>query len=82
MSLRELNPIGSLGVRVIIAITIARFILWCISEPLPLNKWALRCYFAGTLDLFWAMLFTYLGAQYLPSGLISLIFALAPFVFD
>jgi drug/metabolite transporter (DMT)-like permease len=78
MSLRELNPIWSLSVRFILAIVIARIILWCIREPLPLNKAAFRCYFAGTLGLFWAMLFTYLGAQYLPSGLISLIFGLSP----
>jgi len=78
LSLRELNPIWSLSVRFILAIAIARIILWCIGEPLPLNKAALRCYLAGTLGLFWAMLFTYLGAQYLPSGLISLIFGLSP----
>lgn len=78
LSLRELNPIWSLSVRFILAIAIARIILWCIGEPLPLDKAAIRCYFAGTLGLFWAMLFTYLGAQYLPSGLISLIFGLSP----
>lgn len=78
MSLRELNPIWSLSIRFILAVAIAGIILWCIRQPLPLNKVALRCYFAGTLGLFWAMLFTYLGAQYLPSGLISLIFGLSP----
>jgi len=78
LSLRGLNPIWSLSVRFVIAILIARIILWIIREPLPLNKSALRCYLAGTLGLFWAMLFTYLGAQYLPSGLISLIFGLSP----
>ena len=78
VSLRGLNPIWSLSVRFLLAIAIARIILWSIREPLPLNKEALRCYLAGTLGLFWAMLFTYLGAQYLPSGLISLIFGLSP----
>jgi drug/metabolite transporter (DMT)-like permease len=78
LGVRDINPIWSLSIRFIIAITIASIILWCIRQPLPLNKVALRCYFAGTLGLFWAMLFTYLGAQYLPSGLISLIFGLSP----
>ena len=78
VSLRGLNPIWSLSVRFLIAIVIARIILWIIRQPLPTDKAALRCYIAGTLGLFWAMLFTYLGAQYLPSGLISLIFGLAP----
>jgi len=40
----------------------------------------MRCYLAGSFSLFWAMLFTYLGAQYLPSGLISLIYGLSPLV--
>ncbi|MBC7751696.1 MAG: EamA family transporter [Candidatus Saccharibacteria bacterium] len=78
VSLRDLNPIWSLSVRFLLAIVIARMILWIIRQPLPMDKASIRCYFAGTLGLFWAMLFTYLGAQYLPSGLISLIFGLAP----
>lgn len=78
VSLRGLNPIWSLSVRFLLAIVIARIILWLIRQPLPMDKAALRCYLAGTLGLFWAMLFTYLGAQYLPSGLISLIFGLSP----
>lgn len=78
VSIRDLNPIWSLSVRFLLAIVIARIILWIIRQPLPMDKAALRCYLAGTLGLFWAMLFTYLGAQYLPSGLISLIFGLAP----
>lgn len=78
VSLRGLNPIWSLSVRFLLAIIIARILLWVIRQPLPTDKAALRCYLAGTLGLFWAMLFTYLGAQYLPSGLISLIFGLSP----
>ena len=78
VSLRGLNPIWSLSVRFLLAIIIARIVLWVIRQPLPMDKAALRCYLAGTLGLFWAMLFTYLGAQYLPSGLISLIFGLSP----
>lgn len=78
VSLRGLNPIWSLSVRFFIAIIIARITLWAIRQPLPMDKAALRCYLAGTLGLFWSMLFTYLGAQYLPSGLISLIFGLSP----
>ena len=78
VSIRDLNPIWSLSVRFLLAIVIARVVLWLIRQPLPMDKAALRCYLAGTLGLFWAMLFTYLGAQYLPSGLISLIFGLSP----
>lgn len=78
VSLRDLNPIWSLSVRFLLAIVIARIVLLAIRQPLPMDKASLRCYLAGTLGLFWAMLFTYLGAQYLPSGLISLIFGLSP----
>ena len=78
LSLRELNPIWSLTIRFILALVIARGVLWLLKEPLPMSRAAMRCYVAGSLSLFWAMLFTYLGAQYLPSGLISLLFGLSP----
>jgi drug/metabolite transporter (DMT)-like permease len=78
LSLRELNPIWSLTIRFILALLVARGVLWLLKEPLPMSRAAMRCYVAGSLSLFWAMLFTYLGAQYLPSGLISLLFGLSP----
>ncbi len=80
LSLRELNPIWSLTIRFMIALIVARAVLWLLKEPLPMDRAAIRCYLAGTFSLFWAMLFTYLGAQYLPSGLISLIYGLSPLV--
>jgi drug/metabolite transporter (DMT)-like permease len=80
LSLRELNPIWSLTIRFLLALMVARGILWLLKEPLPMDRAAIRCYLAGSFSLFWAMLFTYLGAQYLPSGLISLIYGLSPLV--
>lgn len=78
LSIKELHPIWALALRFVLAVPLAALCLWLLGEVLPLNKRALRSYLAGALSLFGAMIFTYLGAAYLPSALISLLFGLAP----
>lgn len=47
---------------------------------LPLHARARRSYLAGGVGIFGAMYFTYWGAQYVDSGLVSVLFGLAPLV--
>jgi len=78
LSIQELHPIWALTLRFALAVPLAAGCLWAIGQVLPLNVRALRSYCAGALSLFGAMIFTYLGAAYLPSSLISLLFGLSP----
>lgn len=49
-------------------------------QPLRLNRKALQTYLAVALQLYLSMLITYWGAQYIPSGWVSVIFGLSPFM--
>lgn len=49
-------------------------------QPLRLHGAALRTYLAVALQLYLSMLFTYWGAQFIPSGWVSVIFGLTPFM--
>lgn len=78
LSIKELHPIWALALRFALSAPLAAVCLWALGETLPLTRAAFRSYLAGTLSLFGAMIFTYLGAAYLPSSLISLLFGMAP----
>ena len=49
-------------------------------QPLRLHRAALKTYLAIALQLYLSMLFTYWGAQFIPSGWLSVIFGLTPFM--
>ncbi|HID50173.1 MAG TPA: DMT family transporter, partial [Chromatiales bacterium] len=53
-------------------------LLPALSRKLPLHRAALHTYVAAGLGIYGAMLFVYWGAQYIPSGLISVLFGLTP----
>jgi drug/metabolite transporter (DMT)-like permease len=61
-----------------LALAVALLAVWRVG--LPLHRKARLSYLAGGLGLFGAMLCTYWGAQYIPSGLVSVLFGLAPLV--
>lgn len=50
------------------------------SVPLPRHAAALRTYLAAGLGIFGAMFCVYWGAQFIPSGLISVLYGLTPMV--
>lgn len=66
--------------RMAIGLALAALLLAVWRIGLPLHRKARLSYLAGGLGLFGAMLCTYWGAQYIPSGLVSLLFGLAPLV--
>lgn len=78
LSLRDLDAIWSLAVRMVLAALLATVVLHLSGLKLVHGRAAWRLYGMGSLSMFGAMIFTYLGARHLPSGMISVLFGLAP----
>lgn len=55
-------------------------LLTLLARGLPRDRAALKSYLAGGIGVFGAMTSVYWGAQYIPSGLISVLFGLTPIV--
>ncbi len=53
-------------------------LLWLLRIELPWHRAALRAYVAAAVGMYAALLCTYWGAQYIPSGLISVLYGLTP----
>jgi drug/metabolite transporter (DMT)-like permease len=70
----------AVAARMAIGLTVAMLILALWRVRLPLHSRARKSYLAGGLGLFGAMTLTYWGSQYIHSGLVSVLFGLAPLV--
>lgn len=66
--------------RMAIGLGVAVSLLAVWRTGLPLHRRARQSYLAGGLGLFGAMTLTYWGAQYIPSGLVSVLFGLSPLI--
>jgi drug/metabolite transporter (DMT)-like permease len=66
--------------RMVIGLVLAGLLLTVWRVGLPLHRRARMSYLASGLGMFGAMLCTYWGAQYISSGLVSVLFGLAPLV--
>jgi len=64
--------------RMAIGVVLAALIVTLWRVGFPLHRKARQTYLAGGLGLFGAMGLTYWGAQYITSGLVSVLFGLAP----
>lgn len=78
MSLRDFDAVWALALRMLIAAVLAHVVLRLAGLRLALGGDALRRYAIGALSMYGAMLFTYLGARQLPSGMIAILFGLSP----
>jgi len=77
-SVADLHMMWALVLRLFIALPIALFLLLILKVKLPCNKIALHSYLAGSFSLIGSQIFTYAATSYLSSGIIALMFGLAP----
>jgi len=66
------------SMRMIIALVICAAIIMLMRRSFPLDRKSLHAYLAVGLPLYTAMTCVYWGAQYLPSGIIAVLFGLTP----
>ncbi|EIJ41044.1 DMT(drug/metabolite transporter) superfamily permease [Beggiatoa alba B18LD] len=66
--------------RMLCAAIICVLLLRVLHQPFMWDKAARRIYFATSLGLYGSLMVTYWGAQFIPSGLISVLFGLSPIV--
>ncbi len=64
--------------RMTIGVLLCLLLVWVIRIEFPWCKAARRTYLVAGLGIYGAMLAVYWGAQYIPSGLIAVIFGLTP----
>ncbi|MFW2042336.1 DMT family transporter [Acinetobacter sp. ULE_I053] len=77
-SVADLHMMWALVLRFFIALPIALFLLLILKVKLPCNKIALHSYLADSFSLIGSQIFTYAATSYLSSGIIALMFGLAP----
>ncbi|MDN5434264.1 MAG: EamA family transporter [Acinetobacter sp.] len=77
-SVADLHMMWALVLRFFIALPIALILLLILKVKLPRNKIALHSYLAGSFSLIGSQIFTYAATSYLSSGIIALMFGLAP----
>lgn len=66
--------------RMVIGLALAALLLVVWQQRMPMNRRARQSYLVGGLGLFGAMILTYWGSQYIPSGLVSVLFGLSPLI--
>jgi len=64
--------------RMLIGVTFSFIILKIMRIPIEWNKQAIRAYAAAAIGIYGAMVLVYWGSQFIPSGLVSVIFGCAP----
>ena len=66
--------------RMLIGAAVCTLLLLILARKLPWHREARQTYLAAGLGIYGAMMSVYWGAQYIPSGLISVLFGLTPIV--
>jgi drug/metabolite transporter (DMT)-like permease len=77
-SVSDLNNLWALALRFLIALPLAFSLLLLLKVKLPTDKISVHSYIAGACSFIGSQFFTYLAAAYLSSGIIALMFGLAP----
>lgn len=77
-SVSDIYSMWALVLRFFIALPLAIAVLLILKIQFPINKIAVLSYIAGSLSLIGSQIFTYAATAYLSSGLIALMFGLAP----
>jgi len=77
-SSESINPTMAVLLRMCIAVFLGFVVIKIKRIELPWHPQAMRLYSYSALGIFGGMLFSYLAARYLASGVLSLVFGLAP----
>lgn len=77
-TVQEMHWAWGLFIRFSLAIPLAFACLWYFKIRLPLHRKALLSYCAGAIGLFGSMAFCYMGADRVPSSIISIIYGTSP----
>lgn len=77
-SVSDLHPMWALVLRFFIALPLAIVVLLILKVRFPVDKVSILSYIVGSLSLIGSQIFTYAATAYLSSGLIALMFGLAP----
>lgn len=76
----SVSPVAAISLRIMLSVVLGIFIISLCSLRLSWEREALRSYAYSSISIFGAMLCVYSAAQYIPSGLISVVFALSPVI--
>lgn len=79
-SVEDLHPMWALAIRFFLALPLALGLLWLLKTRLPLDRVSLHSYLAGACSFIGSQIFTYWSTDYLSSGIIALMFGLAPLI--
>ena len=79
-SVADIHPMWTLLFRFLMALPLAVLILVLLKVKFPTHQSACWSYVAGSLSLIGSQIFTYAATAYLSSGLIALMFGLAPII--
>lgn len=65
--------------RMMIGLVLCSLIMIALRQKLPVNREAMKAYTISAFSLYAMMMLVYWSAQYVPSGIISIIYGLSPF---
>lgn len=74
------SPLAGAFWRIFIAAIVAWLIAKCMGITVPRHRKAILSYSVASIGLFLGMVTTYIGASYLSSGMISVLFGLSPII--
>ena len=79
-SVEDVGFLFGVSTRMLLSIVLAVFVMWIMHRPFLIHRQAWFAYLASGLGIYCAMMGTYWGAMYIPSGWISVIWGLSPMI--
>ncbi len=79
-SSETVHPTMAVFLRMLIAAVMGCITLAAFKIPFPRHKLAFKLYGFSAIGIYGGMIFSYFSATYLPSGMMSLVFGLAPII--
>lgn len=79
-SVSDLHSLWALALRFFIALPLSVVVLLIVRAKFPVNGQSVHSYIAGACSFIGSQTFTYLATAYLSSGIIALMFGLAPII--